>query len=67
MQARKAGEGVSYHTIGDKVYKMNPDGTLTETNINPRSTPEPKKPDWKQDTSGSWYDANSSTSPASQI
>ena len=31
--ARKNAEGTSYQTFGDKVYKMNPDGTLTETDI----------------------------------
>jgi hypothetical protein len=30
---KKAGEGVSYQTIGDSVYRQNADGSLTKTNI----------------------------------
>ena len=64
--ARKNAEGTSYQTFGDKVYKMNPDGTLTLTNIDPNKVPTTKTPDWKQDASGNWYNANSSINPASQ-
>lgn len=46
---------------------MNPDGSLTLTNIDPRSAPTPTKPEWKQDASGNWYNANSTTSPSSQV
>ena len=64
--AKQKWEGISYQTIWDKVYRKNADWSLTETNINPKSTPEAKAPEWKQDASGNWYNANASTSPAVQ-
>ncbi len=58
--AKKANEWVSFQTIGDKVYKVQ-NGQLIDTGIATAKTP-----DWKQDTSGNWYNANSTTSPAVQ-
>lgn len=63
--ARQAWQGISYQTIGDKVYKQNADGSLTLTNIDPTKSPS-KAPDWKQDANGNWYNASSSINPASQ-
>lgn len=62
IHAQNMAKWTQYQTFGDKVYKLNPDGTLTPTNISTKST----TPDWKQDASGNWYDANSSISPYSQ-
>jgi hypothetical protein len=55
--AKKAWEGISYQTIGDKVYK-NTNGVLTETGINPNKSETTKptiqnfgtsdKPDYRQ-------------------
>ena len=58
--AKKANEWVSFQTIGDKVYKVQ-NGQLIDTGIATAKTP-----DWKQDTSGNWYNANSATSPVVQ-
>lgn len=54
-----ANEWVSFQTIWDKVYKVQ-NGTLVDTGISATST---KTPEWKQDASGNWYNANSTTSP----
>ena len=48
--AKKAGEGISYQTIGDKVYK-NTNGVLTETGISAKSAPTPVWQEW-EDASG---------------
>lgn len=64
-QAQQAGKWISYETIWDKVYK-NTNGVLTETGISATKAPEAKAPEWRQDTNGNWYNANSSTSPAVQ-
>ena len=66
IMAKNAGEGISYQTIGDKVYRMNADGSFTLTNIDPTSATS-TSPKWEQDASGNWYDANSATSPVDQI
>jgi len=63
--AKKANEWVSFQTIGDKVYKVQ-NGQLVDTGISATKTPEAKSPEWKQDASGNWYNANSATSPAVQ-
>lgn len=34
--------------------------------MNPNKAPDAKAPEWKQDASGNWYNANSATSPAVQ-
>lgn len=69
IQAQEAGKGISYQTIWDFVYRQNADGSLTKTDIDPKKTTEAKSvtPEWKQDASGNWYNANSSISPADQI
>lgn len=69
IQAQEAGKGISYQTIGDFVYRQNADGSLTKTDISAKKTTEAKSvtPEWKQDASGNWYNANSSISPADQI
>lgn len=63
--AKKANEWVSFQTIGDKVYKVQ-NGQLVDTWISATKAPEAKAPEWKQDASGNWYNANSATSPEIQ-
>ena len=59
IQAQEAGKGISYQTIGDKVYK-NENGVLTETDISTKSS----KPDWVMDTTtGTWIDKNTGVRP----
>lgn len=65
-EAQQKGKWISYTTIGDKVYRQNADWSLTETAMNPNKAPDAKAPEWKQDASGNWYNANSATSPAVQ-
>ena len=67
--AKKAGEGISYQTIGDKVYK-NTNGVLTETGISAKSAPTPVWQEW-EDASGKhagwvtpWVTPSTSTATA---
>lgn len=50
IQAQEAGKGISYQTIGDKVYK-NTNGVLTETGISAKKAQEPVWQEW-EDASG---------------
>jgi len=52
--AKKAGEGISYQTIWDSVYRQNADGSLTKTSISPNKTAETKSPVWQEWTDANW-------------
>lgn len=47
------------------MYKVQ-NGQLVDTGISATKAPEAKSPEWKQDASGNWYNANSATSPEIQ-
>ena len=61
----KAEPNTTYQAVWGKLLKIKWD-TVTDTGISTITPEAPKSPEWKQDTSGNWYNANSSTSPAVQ-
>lgn len=62
----KSEPNTTYQAVWGKLYKIKWD-SITDTGISAIEPTKPATPDWKQDQSGNWYNANSSTSPMDQI
>ena len=58
----KAERDASYQVVGWRLLKIKWD-SITDTGISAITPETPKSPEWKQDASGNWYNANSSTNP----